>query len=244
MELHILRRAFFGVVSAALLAGGCTPTASTPAPSTAPQASAPSTPTSATATGSTPSPTAASVVRGANRFVIAPDASEARFRAQEQLVGRNLPSEAVGKTNSVSGGVSLDANGAAIKSASKIIVDLRTLKTDSSQRDGFIQQNTLQTRTYPNAEFVVSEIKGLPNPLPTSGDAKIQLIGDLTIHGVTKPATWDATVKFGGSEMTGTAIITTKMTDFGMTPPKVGPVLSIEDTIKLELDFKVVRDGV
>jgi hypothetical protein len=43
---------------------------------------------------------------------------------------------------------------------------------------------------------------------------------------------------FAQGEVTGTATTTVLMTDFGMTPPRVGSVVSIEDSVKLELDVK------
>jgi hypothetical protein len=33
------------------------------------------------------------------------------------------------------------------------------------------------------------------------------------------------------------------LTDFGMTPPRVGPVLSIEDEARLELDLRLNREA-
>jgi hypothetical protein len=38
--------------------------------------------------------------------------------------------------------------------------------------------------------------------------------------------------------VTGTASTTVLISDFGMQPPKSGPVLSIEDSVTLELDVK------
>jgi len=60
----------------------------------------------------------------------------------------------------------------------------------------------------------------------------------LTVHRVTLPTTWDVRVEISNQEMIGSATTQIRMAEFGMTPPRVGPVLSIEDEIVLEFDFR------
>lgn len=163
--------------------------------------------------------------------------SEARYRAQETLSGRGF-NEAVGRTSGVQGAIVLDAAGAVVSEQSKITVDMASLTSDSSMRDNFIRRNTLQVAQFPTAELTPTSAPGLPTPLPTSGAATFQLAGDLTVHGVTRPATWDVNATFEEGGLTATASTTVLMTDFGMDPPKAGPVLSIEDSVRLELDVK------
>ena len=163
--------------------------------------------------------------------------SEARYRAQEVLVGRGA-NEAVGRTSNVSGAIQVEADGAIAADQSRIIVDLTSLQSDSSTRDNYIKRNTLQVSEFPNAVFVVTSAPGLPVPLPTSGTAAFELMGDLTVRGVTRPTTWQATATFAERDVTGSATTTVLMTDFGMTPPRVGSVVSIEDSVKLELDVR------
>jgi polyisoprenoid-binding protein YceI len=177
------------------------------------------------------------------RYAFVADGSEARFRAREQLVGRTLPSDAIGRTRAVTGAVALDGSGAIVPGDSRITVDLRQLSSDESRRDRFISQNTLQVQQFPTADFVPTEVRGLPSPLPATGDVAFQLAGNLTVHGVTRPAVWDARAQLSGSQATGTATTTVKITDFGMELPRAGPVLSIEDTLTLEVDFRVARDA-
>ena len=163
--------------------------------------------------------------------------SEARYRAQEVLVGRGA-NEAVGRTSNVSGAIQVEADGAIAADQSRIIVDLTSLQSDSSTRDNYIKRSTLRVSEFPNAVFVVTSAPGLPVPLPTSGTAAFELMGDLTVRGVTRPTTWQATATFAERDVTGSATTTVLMTDFGMTPPRVGSVVSIEDSVKLELDVR------
>jgi polyisoprenoid-binding protein YceI len=134
-------------------------------------------------------------------------------------------------------------NGAIVPEQSRIAVDIVSLESDSARRDNYVRQNTLETQEYPTAEFVAQEVPGLPNPLPTSGETQFQVIGDLTIHGVTRPATWDATARFDEQGATVNAATRLALTDFGMTPPRVGPVLSIGDEARLELDLRFGREA-
>lgn len=173
------------------------------------------------------------------RLGLAGEGNLARFLVTEQLVGFDLPNDAIGTTSDITGQIVLAADGTVVSDESKFVVDLTTLKTDQSMRDGFIQRNTLQTSTYPNAEFVVTGITGLASPLPTSGAVTFQLIGDLTIHGVTRPTTWEVTAEIVGQELIGLAKTNFTFGDFGLTIPKVGRVLSIEDNIRLEYEFRL-----
>jgi len=186
-------------------------------------------------------PIPAEVEGGSTLFTVASEGSEARYRVQEQLAQRDLPNDAVGATNNVSGSIVVDQNGVVMPEQSRVVVDMASLESDSARRDNYVRENTLETQRYPTAEFVIREAPGLPNPLPTSGEAQFQVVGDLTVHGVTRPATWDATAQFDEEGATVNATTSVAITDFGMTPPQVGPVLSIEDEAGLELDLRLER---
>lgn len=167
--------------------------------------------------------------------------SEARYRAQEVLARLRIPSEAVGRTPAVTGAIVLDSTGRLVAPESKIKVDLRQLRSDQGLRDRFIQTDVMQTNRFPNAEFAGSEVRGLAWPAPTSGEVKFQLAGDLTVHGVTRPAMWDVVAKITGAEIAATASTRAKITDFGMQIPRVPTVLSLEDELTLEVETKTTR---
>ncbi|MBV8720040.1 MAG: YceI family protein [Chloroflexi bacterium] len=199
---------------------------------------------------STDPPTAAATVAptpvvpaGGTTLVVDASATHASYHAHEQLVGRNLPSDAVGTSSAVSGTIVLNADGSIDSAQSQIGVDLSQLTSDESRRDNFIKGNTLQTSRFPMATFTPLDASGLPTPLPQSGQATFQLIGDLTVHGVSRPVTWQVTAQFDPASVTGDATTDVNISDFGMTPPKAGPVLSIQDGLTLELAFKAARQA-
>jgi polyisoprenoid-binding protein YceI len=170
-----------------------------------------------------------------------PESSEARYRVRETLAGRSLPSDAVGATKDISGQIVVDSTGKVVKDASRISVNLANLKSDQDRRDNFLRQNTLETARYPEVVFVPTEVRGLPSPLPTSGEVTFEILGDLTVKGVTKPTTWQATATVEGDEVQGKAQTSFTFNTFGMSQPRVALVLSIEDNIRLEIDFLLRR---
>ncbi len=88
------------------------------------------------------------------------------------------------------------------------------------------------------AEFVIREVSGLSWPLPESGDTDFQLHGDMTLHGVTAPLTWDVIASFGPDGVTGQATTRFQFGDFDISKPSLFFIISVEDDMRLEVDFK------
>jgi polyisoprenoid-binding protein YceI len=194
-------------------------------------------PVSVASSAADASASATAAASGTVAFRIEPQVSQAIFRVREQLAGLELPNDAVGTTGAVSGQIVLNQDGTLAGTGSKITVDLRELETDSSRRDGFIKQNTLQTEQYPLAEFVPTGVSGLPSPLPAGGAYDFTLSGPMTVHGVQKEVAWNVTAVRADPGLTGTATTAVTFGDFGMTPPQVPVVLSVTDQIRLEVNL-------
>ncbi len=173
------------------------------------------------------------------RLVLAPDGNEARFKVQEQLAMLTMPNVAVGTTSRISGAVVLE-DGQVVSGESKFSVALDSLKTDRERRDMFIKRRTLETDRFPTADLAITALPGLPWPLPASGTLTFQIAGDLTIHGVTRPSTWQVTAEAKDGGFTGLATTRVRFEDFGMTQPRLAIVLSVEDDIGLEYQFHLV----
>jgi polyisoprenoid-binding protein YceI len=178
---------------------------------------------------------------GKLRLVPATGGNEARYRVREQLARLPLPSDAVGATSAVTGAIVLE-DGHLVPSESKVVVDLASLRSDRDRRDNYVRTRTLETDQYPTATLVPSRIEGLPSPVPGTGDLHFTLVGDLTIHGATHPTTWQVQARAGADGYTGTASTSFTFADFGLTQPRVGFVLSVADTIRLEYDFHLVPE--
>ena len=179
---------------------------------------------------------------GGASFTIGPG-SMARYLVNEQLARMNSPIDAIGETDQVEGAIVFTADGSVDSAKSKIIVDMASLKSDSDRRDGYVRSNTLETNKYPTAELVVKSTPGLPWPLPTSGEVSFQIVGDMTIHGVTSELTWEAMAQANGGSVTGTAKTNFTFDTFDMDIPKVFVVVSVQDNIRLEIDFSGTVGG-
>jgi polyisoprenoid-binding protein YceI len=162
--------------------------------------------------------------------------SKTTVRVREVLAQVRAPGDAVLSGTGVKGSFTVGTDGA-FSTGSKITADLTTLRSDQSQRDVFIKDNTLQTRRFPTAEFIPDTAGGLTLPLPASGEFTFTLSGRMTIHGVTKIVTFDLTARRDGARLTATARANPswKFADFGMQQPRVASVLSIEDDIRVEI---------
>ena len=177
------------------------------------------------------------------RFVVAPMGNEVRYRIREQLVRVDLPNDAIGKTADITGGIALTAGGQIIPSQSKFVASVGSLKSDRDRRDGFVRRNVLETDRYPTVEFTPTAFRGLPTALPTSGSHTFDVIGNLTVKGVTKPTTWRVKAEAKNGQVTGSASTAFTFPDFNIEQPRVPIVLSVADTIKLEYDFRLVQQN-
>jgi polyisoprenoid-binding protein YceI len=175
------------------------------------------------------------------RLVVAPTGNQVRYRVREQLVGFDLPNDAVGKSAVVSGGISLDAGGRVLPADSKFVVDASTFASDRDRRDGYVRGRLLSAEQYPTVQLVPTEVRGLTLPLPASGTRTFSLVGDLTVRGVTRPTVWHVTAQFDNGRVTGAASTGFTFADFNLQQPRVPVVLSVADSIGLEYDFALVR---
>jgi hypothetical protein len=69
------------------------------------------------------------------------------------------------------------------------------------------------------------------------------LESNLTLHGETRATIWEVEAEFAPDAITGFASTSFPFNTFGITVPQVARVLSVEDNIQLELEFRMVRDG-
>lgn len=176
----------------------------------------------------------------AQRYIVAPEGNEARYFAREQLAGVSFPNDAIGVTKGVTGAIAIDEAGKIVAGDSKIVVDVTQLKSDRDRRDGYVQRRTLETDKYPTVTLVPKEARGIPSQLPDSGRATFELLGDLTVKGVTRPTTWQVSARFRGDTISGTASTGFTFDDFQMAKPSVSIVLSVQDSLHLQYDFRLV----
>lgn len=119
-------------------------------------------------------------------------------------------------------------------SASKINVLIQTASLDSNhaERDKHIRDpRFLNVKEYPTAKFVSTKVVD-------KGNGKLDIHGDLTLHGTTKPIVLDATTIGEGSDPWGgyragfEAYVTLNTKDFGMSTFK--PLHQVEMELYIE----------
>lgn len=174
------------------------------------------------------------------RFVLAPTGQAARYRVRERLVGHDLPNDAIGETKSISGAIAFDSSGNVIRQASKFVVDAGTFVSDRNRRDGFVRERLLEAELYPSILFTPTEIRGVSLPIPTSGSRPFEMTGDLTVRSVTRPTTWKGTVQFKDGRIGGSAATAFTFNDVQIEQPRVPVLLSVADTIRLEIEFNLI----
>jgi polyisoprenoid-binding protein YceI len=177
------------------------------------------------------------------RFVIVPELSEARYRVREQLANLALPNDAVGATRAITGELVIHPDGSIDSAQSRFEVDVSTLLSDQSRRDNFLRNNILKTGQYPRVIFVPTHASGLPEILPESGEVNFRLSGDMTILDLTRPVDWEVKGAIQGGIFSGQAVTGFTFDEFGLDQPRVPIVLSVDDLIRLEMDFTLQREG-
>jgi polyisoprenoid-binding protein YceI len=175
---------------------------------------------------------------GPQRFVIVPAESQASYQVAETFLNQgNRLNIAVGSTNAVKGEITIDRARPASTRIGTIVVDISQLKSDSARRDNMIRNNWLESSKFPMAEFVPTEIRGLPETYQDGREITLQVTGNLKIRDVSKPTTFVVSVKLDSTMLTGAATATILMTDFGFDPPSILGILKAENQAKLELRF-------
>ena len=65
----------------------------------------------------------------------------------------------------------------------------------------------------------------------------------MTIHGVTNEITFDVIGTFRGDTVQGKALTSFPFSMFNLTQPRLPFLLSVEDEIRLEIDFRMQETG-
>lgn len=158
--------------------------------------------------------------------------SFAGYRVEEELstIGSNT---AVGRTPDVTGELSVD--GAALTEAT-VTVDLTSLESDEGFRDSAAQRE-LDTGQFPEAVFTTSEAVDLGVDPGEGTVVTTAVAGDLTFHGETKPVTVDLEAELNDGVIIVTGSTDIDMTEFGVTAPVLGPVVSVSDQAEIEFQL-------
>lgn len=173
------------------------------------------------------------------RFVISSDESQARFELGETLRGN--PNHVVGTTNEVAGQVRFDPAHPSTMELSQMVVNARTLHTDSSLRDRAIRGPVILGSASDEFELITfdpTSIAGLPGSLSVGDSASFTVTGDLTIKGTTQSVSFDVDASWPEQDrIEGTATATVDRTAFEIFIPNAPGVADVSEEVTLTLEF-------
>lgn len=196
-----------------------------------------SAPPATAAAGGGSTPAAAETLAGS--WTIA-TGSVAGYRVREQLAFLPSPSDAVGRTSSVTGTVVLGGAADALTvTSANLTVDVSTLSSDQQMRDQHLGQMGLQSDTYPKATFVLSDPITVPANAASGATVGVPATGKLTIHGTTQTVTIPLTARLSSNQIEIAGSTTFAFERFGMTPPSIGGFVSVQDSATMEFDIRL-----
>jgi polyisoprenoid-binding protein YceI len=126
--------------------------------------------------------------------------------------------------------LSMEANPSTLKGT--IEVSMADLISDNKKRDEHMQE-ALESSVFPKAVFDVKEVVA-------KGGDKYTLMGTMSLHGVSKPMSFDGTVIEESGKVHIKAASSLKMTDFGIKPIKM-MFLTVRDQVDLVVDVFLKR---
>lgn len=169
------------------------------------------------------------------------EGSQARFYINEVLLGNDKTVEGI--TPDVTGDIQFDLTSPSSATVGTITINARTLTTDDNRRNGQIQNRILQSAEdeYQYITFEPTSITGLPETAAVGDTFNVQMTGNLTIRGMTLEKTFDVAVTVASeSQLTGLGSTTITHQEYELSIPRVPLVASVEDEVKLEIEFNAV----
>ncbi len=171
---------------------------------------------------------------GTGRWTVAAG-SVAGYRVREKLARLPAQSDGVGRTEAVTGEMTVRQEGDRLVADSiRMEVDVSQLKSDEAMRDNRMRTMGLETNRFPTATFVGTAPVSVPATVTQGTAATVDAVGDLTVHGVTRRVTVPLQVQMNGGRAEVVGALTFPMSDFGITPPNIGGFVTVDPDATLE----------
>jgi len=181
---------------------------------------------------------AASAGTGAKVYKLVPGESVLQYEVGETFLNQgNVFNLAVGRTPQVTGKITLDPSAPQNSSLGTITADISQFQSDSNRRDNAIRGRFLESSRFPTVTFKATGIEGLPATYQEGQEIAFKVNGDLTIRDTTKPVSFDVKAKLNSGTLSGEAVTTILMSDFGFGPISIASILNTEDQAKITLTF-------
>ncbi|MEA2518861.1 MAG: hypothetical protein QOF49_941 [Chloroflexota bacterium] len=157
------------------------------------------------------------------------------YRVRERLASLSADSDAVGRTDRITGTATISAADTALSvNAADFSVDMTAITSDRSMRDNRLRTDGLQTDAFPTSTFKLTQPVAVVAEATTGAQVDVTLHGDLTLHGVTKTVDIPAKAQLNGGLVQIAGSLSFPFSDFAIDPPNVGGFVTVEDHGTLE----------
>jgi polyisoprenoid-binding protein YceI len=154
------------------------------------------------------------------------------YRVKETLFGASA--EAVGRTSSVTGSITLAGTSV---NAGSFTVDMNSVSSDRTQRDGQFRGRIMNTSQYPTATFKLTSPIALSS-VELNQEVSATATGNLTLHGVTKKVTFNVVAKRVAGQIKVNGSIPVHFSDYSINNPSGGPAqVGNDGTLEFTLVF-------
>lgn len=186
-------------------------------------------------------------------FTIDPERSVASYSAVEEffgesglVVGRNTNeglNTAVGETRGLTGSLMLDMTaGQPALTGGAFTADLLQLKSVQPHRDQTIKRYWLESNKFPTATFEITQVPTLPPGYIEGTSAVFPLTGLLTVREIEKEVTFHVTATLEDGVLEALATTELMFADFGIDPPNMANVLSVEPSFSIIVSITAVAE--
>jgi polyisoprenoid-binding protein YceI len=154
------------------------------------------------------------------------------YRVKETLFGAS--NEATGRTSEVAGSITI--NGSSVDEGS-FTVDMTTVTSDRTQRDGQFRGRIMNVSQFPTATFKLTSPITLSS-VELDEEVNAKATGDLTLHGATKKVTFSVVAKRVTGQIRVNGTIPVRFADYDIDNPSGGPAQVGDDgTLEFTLVF-------
>ena len=154
------------------------------------------------------------VADGVSGLWVATSESTLGYRVKEVLGG--VDTEGVGRTSAVDGSITIDGT---VVVEGGFSVEVGSIKSDSSRRDGQFTGRIMDAATFPTASFVITQPIDF-GTIPTDGQQiKVEATGDLTLRGTTKTVTFPLTAEYSNGRVGVFGNIPIVFAEYGIPNP-------------------------
>lgn len=172
---------------------------------------------------------------GVTGLWVATSESTLGYRVKEVLGG--VDTEGVGRTNAVDGTITIEGTTVVEGGFS---VEVGSITSDSSRRDGQFTGRIMDAATYPTASFVITQPIAF-GAIPGEGQQiTVDATGELTLRGSTKTVTFPLTAEYSNGRIGVFGNIPIVFADYGIPNPS-NPFVTTGDDGLLEFVLVFAR---